>query len=92
MRVVRANLRLIRALTMLSILVVSLCFILASPPQKVGALPCHEVEHHYFDSAWAVEVGVRYVTCSGVYTYGTVTPYVVSWDGEPCCGNCPNWC
>ena len=57
--------------------------------QKVSALPCHEVEHYYYDSTYSTQVGYRFVTCHGVYTTGTVTPYVVSFDGEDCPENCP---
>ena len=64
-----------------------LCFI-----EGAGALPCHEVEHNYYaDNTWNEIVGYRFVTCGGVYTYGTVTQWVVSYDGGDCgCGD-PDW-
>jgi hypothetical protein len=53
--------------------------------ESAGALPCHEVEHNYYaDSSYGDIVGWRFVTCHGVYTYGTVTQYVVSYDGDDC--------
>jgi hypothetical protein len=52
---------------------------------SAGALPCHEVEHNYYsDATYSTIVGYRFVTCSGVYTYGTVTTFVVSYDGGDC--------
>ena len=52
---------------------------------SAGARPCHEVEHNYYsDATYNTIVGYRFVTCSGVYTYGTVTQYVVSYDGGDC--------
>lgn len=77
--------------TLLAVVVFTLVLAAAialSPARKACALPCHEVEHDYYsDDTYTTQVGVRYVTCSGVYTYGTVTIYVVSYDGD-CCPSC----
>ena len=55
------------------------------PGQVANALPCHEVEHNYFDGPdYNNQVGTRFVTCSGVYTFGQVTQWVVSYDGGDC--------
>lgn len=54
-------------------------------PGQVDARPCHEVEHQYFDGPdYNNQVGTRFVTCSGVYTFGQVTQWVVSLDGGDC--------
>lgn len=54
-------------------------------PSQVDARPCHEVEHQYFDGPdYNNQVGTRFVTCSGVYTFGQVTQWVVSLDGGDC--------
>jgi hypothetical protein len=78
--------RSVRTLLVVGVLV--LIFTVATamlPCRGVGALPCHEVEHNYYsDSTYSVQVGTRFVTCSGVYTYGQVTQYVISYDGGDC--------
>ena len=59
-------------------------------PKTVCALPCHEVEHFYYDDpTHANQVGYKWVHCGGVYSWGTVTQYVLSQDNGPCCNNCP---
>lgn len=59
---------------------------------SADARPCHEVEHNYYaDATWNEIIGYRFVTCSGVYTYGTVTQYVVSYDGGDCGCDDPWW-
>lgn len=56
-----------------------------SPGPVTNARPCHEVEHQYFDGPdYNNQVGTRFVTCSGVYTFGQVTQWVVSLDGGDC--------
>lgn len=68
---------------------------LGSPPE-VSALPCFDVEHYYYDDAtYSNQVGWRMVTCSGVHTFGTVTQWVVSYQGGccgRCCGGCEEYC
>lgn len=65
-------------------------------PQQVSALPCFDVEHYYYDDASHTnQVGWRMVTCSGVHTYGTVTEFVLSYQGGccgRCCGGCEEYC
>ena len=61
--------------------------------QTVYALPCHEVEHNYYDDAtYTNQVGWKYLTCHGTYSWGIVTQYDEVFDGDYCCGNCPWWC
>lgn len=55
------------------------------PGQVADARPCQEVEHQYFDGPdYNNQVGTRFVTCSGVYTFGQVTQWVVSLQGGDC--------
>ncbi len=56
-----------------------------SPAPVANARPCHEVEHQYFSGPdYNTQVGTKFVTCSGVYTFGQVTQWVVSLDGGDC--------
>jgi hypothetical protein len=55
------------------------------PGQVVNAWPSHEVEHQYFDGPdYNNQVGTKFVTCHGIYTFGQVTQWVVSLDGGDC--------
>jgi hypothetical protein len=88
------NFHLVGRLLVLVVLLAVAAFTLSNT-RKANALPCHEVTHHYYDAPdYANEVGTKYVTCNGITTYGTVTQYVFTEDGEccSCCGYCPDWC
>lgn len=89
----RSRIKFLSHRILLAIVLATLMLVVAfvlSPARKVSALPCHEVTHYYYDGPdYANEVGVRYVTCHGVYTFGQVTSYVVSNDGDDCPENCP---
>lgn len=84
-----------KRLIILCVLVLTLVFTTSFGTKRfsciegAGALPCHEVEHNYYaDGTWNEIIGWRFVTCGGVHTYGTVTQYVVSYDGGDCgCGD-----
>ncbi|HZI19955.1 MAG TPA: hypothetical protein VEY09_15330 [Pyrinomonadaceae bacterium] len=73
---------------MLAVGLLALIFTAASvlvPCRGVFARPCYEVEHQYFsDATYSEQVGTRFVTCNGVYTFGQVTQYVVSLQGGDC--------
>jgi hypothetical protein len=63
--------------------------------EEVSALPCHEVEHYYYDDAiQSNQVGYKWLTCHGTYSWGIVTQYDFVVDGEccSCCGYCPEFC
>jgi hypothetical protein len=82
-----------KRLIILCVLVLALAFSTSfgSKSFNADARPCHEVEHNYYaDATYGEIVGYRFVYCSGVYTYGTVTQYVVSYDGGDC-GCWDNW-
>ncbi len=90
----RINVRLVGRLVVLAVLLTVAAFTL-SHARDASALPCHEVTHHYYDGPdYVNEVGTKYVTCYGITTYGTVTQYVFTEDGDccSCCGYCPDWC
>ena len=60
-----------------------------TPTQPTScAAPCYEVEHEYYsDATYTTQVGYKYITCSGTYSWGTVTIYRISYQGG-CCGSC----
>jgi hypothetical protein len=90
----RVNLRLVARLIVLVALLCAAAFTLSNS-QNASALPCHEVTTYFYsDATHTTEVGERYVTCYGVTTYGTVTSYYESFDGDccGCCGYCPEFC
>lgn len=63
--------------------------------QEVSAMPCHEVEHNYYsDATYTNQVGWKYLTCHGTYSWGIITQYDDVLDGEccGCCGYCPEFC
>lgn len=69
----------------LALLAVAVGAFVFSPSQVADARPCYEVEHQYFDGPdYNNQVGTRFVTCSGVYTFGQVTQWVVSLQGGDC--------
>jgi hypothetical protein len=83
----RINFHLVGRLLVLVVLLAVAAFTLSNRGEA-SLLPCHEVTHHYYDGPnYANEVGTKYVTCYGITTYGTVTQYVFSEDGD-CCGHC----
>lgn len=87
MKFIKKQIRLIFLFVLVMALVLSTTFGTKrfSCIDSAGALPCHEVEHNYYsDATYSTIVGYRFVYCSGVYTYGTVTQYVVSYDGGDC--------
>ena len=70
-------------------LILSISVALAPSPQgSCSAMPCYEVEHEYYsDASYTTQVGYKYVSCNGIYTWGTVTVYRISYQGG-CCGSC----
>lgn len=55
------------------------------PAGPVDALPSQERECVFYSDASHTEiVGGVFVTCSGVYRWGSVTPHKVCWDYGPC--------
>ena len=88
----RTKIRLVSKLLVLGILVAAAAFV-ALQDRKAYARVCHEVEHYYYsDATYTTQVGQKWLYCNGTYTWGQVTQYVFTVDGEPCCGNCPSWC
>lgn len=70
-------------------LILSVSIALApSQQESCSAMPCYEVEHEYYsDATYTTQVGWKYITCSGTHSWGTVTIYKVSYQGD-CCGSC----
>ena len=63
--------------------------------EEVSAMPCHEVEHYYYDDAIQSNlVGYKWLRCTGTYSWGIVAQYDFVVDGEccGCCGYCPEYC
>lgn len=59
-----------------------------SPARRTGAAPCYEVEHEYYsDATYTTQVGLKWITCSGTYSWGEVTVYKITITGD-CCGSC----
>ena len=51
----------------------------------VDARPSHMVEHYYYDGPdYANQVGYKWVTCGGVISWGQVTQWVFTIDGDDC--------
>ena len=50
------------------------------------AIPDHEVYHTYYSGPdYGTEVGQKWILCSGTYTFGQVTQWVVTYDTENYC-------
>lgn len=55
---------------------------------KAYALSYSNVYTYYSDASYSTEVGTRSRSCSGEFYYsGTVTPYRLLTEREPCCGS-----
>jgi hypothetical protein len=70
-------------------LVLAVAFALSPARQTTAeAMPCYMVEHYYYsDATYTTQVGYKFVTCNGIYTWGQVTVYKQSFQGD-CCGSC----
>ncbi|HEX8411783.1 MAG TPA: hypothetical protein VF883_23245 [Thermoanaerobaculia bacterium] len=65
--------------------IIGLLVLLLVGTTSLVALPDHEIFYTYYtDATYTVECGYRYVTCSGVYSSGCRTTYVVIEQGADC--------
>lgn len=62
------------------------------PTDTAQALPCKESSTDFYsDGTYTTIVGGREVTCWGVFTWGQVTIYRITYPGDYCFGCGPGW-
>lgn len=78
--------RLVRGvLTIVLAIVISVTIFTPSLQRTTQAGPSHEVYHTYYSGPdYGTVVGEKWVLCYGTFTWGQVTQWVVTYDGELC--------